>query len=299
MVVVHGVAHYLPARRANRTEISRNCSYNRSIEMRPWKFKRTLATAARWSFAAGALVMGACSATPTGTPHAVQIWSCRRDPATREVTFGRTSGTSSGIASMACPVSADGYLLATLHGANTSMALIRTPDDREVFITNTEPDIGGYSLHASGEKNTWTLSSPAVARELRLVRAFPRDDLVLLKADIATPRYFKLRKSPLPPGDLISVAANPLNGTAPPDRMPTIIVEGIPSSIWGAWFFYRPQQGDSGSPVLDDRHRLAGLISKFIIGDASPAPVTRASGIPADALDAIIRADRQRSRGQG
>jgi hypothetical protein len=299
MVVVHGIAHYLPARHANRTEISRNCSYNQKMDMRPVKLKTMPAAAARWLFVAGALVMGACSATPTGPPHAVQIWSCRRDPATREVTFGRTAGTSSGVASMACPVSADGYLLATLHGANTSMALIRTPDDSEVFITNTEPDIGGYSLHASGRKDAWTLSSPAVARELRLVRAFPRDDLVLLKAEIATPRYFKLRKSPLAPGDLVSVAANPLNGAAPRDQMPTIIVEGIPASAWGAWFFYRPQQGDSGSPVLDQRHRLAGLISKFIICDAAPAPVTRASGIPAAALDAIIRADRRQSPRHG
>jgi hypothetical protein len=233
----------------------------------------------------------------------VQIWvmspkkgraSILRPPAGAEVD-----------ASLAVPISSDGYLLATAHGipAHGVVLTLRDGENRPVYISLLDgkgpaefqvviPGSDGEGAAAS----TRTVAVKLKEQRLRVVKRFYASDLVLLKAPFRTPSYVKVLSSVPVPNEPVYFPSNPVLGEAnalvlcPLDR---VAITGI--SSWFIAVEHAARQGYSGTPMMNQDGELIALGVKSSL--SSKHPVLWGSGLSKETLDEAMAVDRRHSRG--
>lgn len=173
----------------------------------------------------------------------------------------------------AAPVSSDGYFLTAAH-----------------VLAHQE----SYVLYAtSDDKNTYIDYAP-----VRVVYKNDTTDFAIVKADMRTPRYLTYRREPMTPettlfaggwmhekGGGLFVEAQPVMGDSTGNF--SRIVTTLPMI-----------KGDSGSPLIDQKGHLCGVLSTMRLGViVKMKPKSTAVMLEPAEIEKLIRADRTKRKG--
>lgn len=232
----------------------------------------------------------------------VQIWvmspqkgraSILRPPAGAEVD-----------ASLAVPISSDGYLLATAHGipAQGVVLTLRDGSNRPVYISlldgkgPAEFQVVVQGGDGAAAASTRTTAVKLTEQRLRVVKRFYASDLVLLKAPFRTPSYVKVLSSVPVPNEPVYFPSNPVLGEA--NALVLCPLDRVAITSVSSWFIaveHAARQGYSGTPMMNQDGELIALGVKSSL--SSKHPVLWGSGISKEMLDEAMAADRRHSRG--
>lgn len=164
------------------------------------------------------------------------------------------------------PISTDGYFLTAAH-----------------VISHEE----SYVLYATSDsKSTYIDYAP-----IRVVYRNDEADFAIVKANVRTPRHLKYRWEPLTPdstlfaggwmhekGGGLFLESQPISGQDGCEK----VVTTLPMI-----------KGDSGSPLIDQKGRLCGVLSTMRLGViVKMKPKSTAVMLDPDKIESLIRADR-------
>ncbi len=168
------------------------------------------------------------------------------------------------------PVSPDGYFLTAAH-----------------VLAHKE----SYVLYAtSSNRRTYIDYAP-----IRVVYRNDAADFAIVKAEMATPRYLKYRREPLPPADTL-FAGGWMHEKGGGEFLEYQSVSEDPSGNFHKVITTLPMiKGDSGSPLIDRHGRLCGVLSTMRLGVIiKMKPKSTAVMMDLEELEKRIREDRSR-----
>ncbi len=168
------------------------------------------------------------------------------------------------------PVTSDGYFLTAAH--------VLAHDD-------------SYVLYAtSNNKRTYIDHAP-----IRVVYRNDAADFAIVKAEMATPRYLKFREQALLPGETL-FAGGWMHEKAGGEFLEYQPVEGDATGSYRKVVTSLPMiKGDSGSPLIDQRGRLCGVLSTMRLGViVKMKPKSTAVRLEHPEVLKLIRQDRAR-----
>lgn len=168
------------------------------------------------------------------------------------------------------PITGDGYFLTAAH--------VLAHDD-------------SYVLYAtSNNKRTYIDHAP-----IRVVYRNDAADFAIVKAEIATPRHLKFREQSLLAGETL-FAGGWMHEKAGGEFLEYQPVEGDSSGHYRKVVTTLPMiKGDSGSPLIDQRGRLCGVLSTMRLGViVKMKPKSTAVRLEPGEVMRLIREDRAR-----
>lgn len=150
---------------------------------------------------------------------------------------------------------------------------------------------GSYVLYATSDQNSTYIDYAPVREVYRNDAA----DFAIVKAELETPRYLTYRREAMTPettlfaggwmhekGGGVFLEAQPASGD--PDGHFTKIMTSLPMI-----------KGDSGSPLIDRKGHLCGILSTMRLGVIiKMKPKSTAIMMDPDVVDKLIREDRER-----
>lgn len=168
------------------------------------------------------------------------------------------------------PVSADGYFLTAAH-------VLAHKDSYVLYAT-------------SNQRRTYIDYAP-----VRVVYRNDAADFAIVKADIATPRYLRFRTEALKPSDTL-FAGGWMHERAGGEFIQYLPVENAPPGHFQKVVTSLPMiKGDSGSPLIDQRGRLCGVLSTMRLGVViKMKPKSTAVRMEPSEVERLIRQDRSR-----
>jgi hypothetical protein len=168
------------------------------------------------------------------------------------------------------PVSADGYFLTAAH-------VLAHKDSYVLYAT-------------SNQRRTYIDYAP-----IRVVYRNDAADFAIVKADISTPRYLRFRSEALKPSDTL-FAGGWMHERAGGEFIQYLPVENAPPGHFQKVVTSLPMiKGDSGSPLIDQRGRLCGVLSTMRLGVViKMKPKSTAVRMEPSEVERIIRQDRSR-----
>lgn len=168
------------------------------------------------------------------------------------------------------PVTADGYFLTAAH-------VLAHKDSYVLYAT-------------SNQRRTYIDYAP-----IRVVYRNDAADFAIVKADISTPRYLRFRSEALKPSDTL-FAGGWMHERAGGEFIQYIPVENAPPGHFQKVVTSLPMiKGDSGSPLIDQRGRLCGVLSTMRLGVViKMKPKSTAVRMEPSEVERIIRQDRSR-----
>lgn len=168
------------------------------------------------------------------------------------------------------PVSSDGYFLTAAH-----------------VLAHKE----SYVLYAtSNQRKTYIDYAP-----VRVVYRNDAADFAIVKADLSTPRHLRFRTDPLEAGDTL-FAGGWMHERAGGEFIEYLPVENVAPGHFQKVVTTLPMiKGDSGSPLIDQRGRLCGVLSTMRLGVVvKMKPKSTAVRMAPAEIERIIRQDRTR-----
>ena len=168
------------------------------------------------------------------------------------------------------PVSSDGYFLTAAH-----------------VLAHRE----SYVLYAtSNQRKTYIDYAP-----VRVVYRNDAADFAIVKADLSTPRHLRFRTDPLEAGDTL-FAGGWMHERAGGEFIEYLPVENVAPGHFQKVVTTLPMiKGDSGSPLIDQRGRLCGVLSTMRLGVVvKMKPKSTAVRMAPAEIERIIRQDRTR-----
>jgi S1-C subfamily serine protease len=136
----------------------------------------------------------------------------------------------------ATPISADGYFITADH-------VLESLPGRKVWV-----------IYGNAGRPMWARA--------RVVWRSKSSDIAVLKADIATPRYYQWAAGEIPVGTPIMHAGIATGSRSKPGRLASEVRPDMPGRNYQTFKHDVPlQPGDSGGPVIDARNRLVGVNS--------------------------------------
>lgn len=206
-------------------------------------------------------------------------------------------------ASLAVPITSDGYLLATAHGvpAKGVVLTLRDGENHPVYISllDGKGPAEFQVVSADGEDAGLRSSKSTTVRlkeqRLRVVKRYYASDLVLLKAPFRTPDHVKVLSSVPVPNEPVYFPSNPVLG----ERNALVLcpLDRIAITSANSWFVaveHAARQGYSGTPMMNQEGDLIALGVKSSL--SAKHPVLWGSGIAKETLDEAIASDRKRSK---
>lgn len=168
------------------------------------------------------------------------------------------------------PVTSDGYFLTAAH-------VLAHKDSYVLYAT-------------SNQRRTYIDYAP-----VRVVYRNDAADFAIVKADIATPRYLRFRSEPLTEGDTL-FAGGWMHERAGGEFVQYAPVENVPPGSFQKVITTLPMiKGDSGSPLIDQRGRLCGVLSTMRLGVVvKMKPKSTAVRMEPSEVERLIRQDRGR-----
>lgn len=166
------------------------------------------------------------------------------------------------------PVTSDGYFLTAAH-------VLAHEDSYVLYAT-------------SNQRKTYIDYAP-----LRVVYRNDAADFAIVKAAISTPRYLRHRTTPLTQGETV-FAGGWMHEKAGGEFLESLPVEGTTEASFQKIVTTLPMiKGDSGSPLIDQRGRLCGVLSTMRLGVVVKMKPKSTAVRPDPAqIDRIIRDDR-------
>lgn len=168
------------------------------------------------------------------------------------------------------PVTADGYFLTAAH-------VLAHKDSYVLYAT-------------SNQRRTYIDYAP-----IRVVYRNDVSDFAIVKADIATPRFLRFRTEALKPSDTL-FAGGWMHERAGGEFIQYLPVENEGSGDFQKVVTSLPMiKGDSGSPLIDQRGRLCGVLSTMRLGVViKMKPKSTAVRMEPSEVERLIRQDRSR-----
>jgi S1-C subfamily serine protease len=140
------------------------------------------------------------------------------------------------------PITHDGYFLTAAH-------VVEDPNPQLVYVT-------------SNEERTYFDAKPC-----RIVHRDPETDIAIVKVDMATPRYLRIRDTSLSPGEVLFGGNGWLKQSSAGEYV-KVYIQGEdviqPDAITDGTYIRTSLpaiHGDSGSPVIDQNGELCGIAS--------------------------------------
>lgn len=231
----------------------------------------------------------------------VQLWVMA--PQGGRASILKPAKGSSVDASLAVPVTRDGYLLATSHGVPRGKVALTLLDgeNRPVYVATLDgKGPAEFQVVTSLRPlEGWRMNQPPPGtreRRLRVVQRFPSSDLVLLKAPFATPRHVEVLSSVPMPREPVYFPSNPLLGEQGTLVLcPLDYIQITSANTWFVSVEHIASQGYSGTPMMNHEGRLIALGVKSSL--SREHPVLWGSGISKEVLDETIARDRRRQGG--
>jgi len=168
------------------------------------------------------------------------------------------------------PVTGDGYFLTAAH-------VLAHKDSYVLYAT-------------SNQRRTYIDYAP-----VRVVYRNDAADFAIVKADLATPRFLRFRSEALEPADTL-FAGGWMHERAGGEFIQYLPVENAPPGHFQKVVTSLPMiKGDSGSPLIDQRGRLCGVLSTMRLGVVvKMKPKSTAVRMETSEVERIIRRDRSR-----
>lgn len=164
-----------------------------------------------------------------------------------------------------------------------------TPDGYFLTAAHVLAHEDSYVLYAtSNHRKTYIDYAP-----LRVVYRNDAADFAIVKASISTPRYLRHRTAPLTEGETL-FAGGWMHEKAGGEFLESLPVEGATDGGFQKIVTTLPMiKGDSGSPLIDQRGRLCGVLSTMRLGVVVKMKPKSTAVRPDPAqVERIIRDDR-------
>lgn len=130
---------------------------------------------------------------------------------------------------------------------------------------------------------------------MRVVYRNDAADFAIVKAELATPRYLRFRHEPLTRGETL-FAGGWMHEKGGGEYLESYPVEGVGTERFEKVVTSLPMiKGDSGSPLIDRKGRLCGVLSTMRLGViVKMKPKSTAVRLDPVEVERMIREDRRR-----